>query len=100
MVARAAGRRHRIQHASAQDRGLMAAKKDKLEIVPERTVEVRETRKLFRLAPAVENDGSCENPFHRASGLIPRTNARQTTRFPETFSVGRGRLNGRIRKRR
>jgi hypothetical protein len=34
----------------------MAAENDKLEIVPERTVEVRETRKLFRLAPAADND--------------------------------------------
>jgi hypothetical protein len=34
----------------------MTAENDKLEIVPERTVEVRETRKLFRLAPAADND--------------------------------------------
>lgn len=36
----------------------MAAEEDKLEIIPERSVEVRETRKLFRLAPAAENDRS------------------------------------------
>ena len=34
----------------------MTAENDKLEIVPERTVEVREIRKLFRLAPAADND--------------------------------------------
>ena len=34
----------------------MAAENDKLEIVPERTVEVRVTRKLFRLAPVADND--------------------------------------------
>jgi hypothetical protein len=34
----------------------MTAENDKLEILPERTVEVRETRKLFRLAPAADND--------------------------------------------
>jgi hypothetical protein len=34
----------------------MTAENDKPEIVPERTVEVRETRKLFRLAPAADND--------------------------------------------
>lgn len=50
-VAGTAGRRHRIHLAPAADRGLMAAENDKLEIVPERNVEVRETRKLFRLAP-------------------------------------------------
>jgi hypothetical protein len=41
----------------------MAAEDDKLEIAPERTVEVRETRMLFRLAPAAENDltrSSCQ----------------------------------------
>jgi hypothetical protein len=54
-VSRAAGRRHRIHYATAQDRGLIAAEDDKLEILPERTVEVRETRTLFRLAPAETN---------------------------------------------
>jgi hypothetical protein len=34
----------------------MAAEDEKLEIVPDRTIEVRETRKLFRLAPASEHD--------------------------------------------
>jgi hypothetical protein len=34
----------------------VAAEDEKLEIVPERAVEVRETRMLFRLAPAVDND--------------------------------------------
>jgi hypothetical protein len=34
----------------------MAVEDDKLEIVPDRTIEVRETRKLFRLAPASEHD--------------------------------------------
>ena len=34
----------------------MAAEDEKLEIVPERAVEVRETRTLFRLAPAADND--------------------------------------------
>ena len=34
----------------------MVAEEDKLEIVPERTVEVRETRTLFRLKPAADND--------------------------------------------
>jgi hypothetical protein len=34
----------------------MAAEDEKLEIAPERSVEVRETRTLFRLAPAAEND--------------------------------------------
>jgi hypothetical protein len=36
----------------------MAGDEDKLEIVPEQTVEVRETRKLFRLTPAADNDVS------------------------------------------
>jgi hypothetical protein len=36
----------------------MAAEDDKLEILPERTVEVRETRTLFRLAPAADNNFS------------------------------------------
>lgn len=52
-MARAAGRRH---HAPARDRGLMAADDDKLEIVPDRIIEVRETRKRFLLAPAAEHD--------------------------------------------
>jgi hypothetical protein len=34
----------------------MAAEEDTPEIVPERTVEVRETHTLFRLAPAAAND--------------------------------------------
>jgi hypothetical protein len=34
----------------------MAAENDKLEIVPERAVEVRETRTLFRLAPAADKE--------------------------------------------
>src|ERR1700733_10709062 len=34
----------------------MAAEEEKLEIIPERAVEVRETRTLFRLAPAAEDD--------------------------------------------
>jgi hypothetical protein len=34
----------------------MVSEDNKLEIVPDRTVEVRETRTLFRLAPAAEND--------------------------------------------
>ena len=34
----------------------MAAQDEKLEIVPERAVEVRETRTLFRLAPAADGD--------------------------------------------
>jgi hypothetical protein len=34
----------------------MAAEDERLEIVPERAVEVRETRTLFRLAPAAAND--------------------------------------------
>jgi hypothetical protein len=34
----------------------MAAEDEKLEIVPERVFEVRETRTLFRLAPAADND--------------------------------------------
>jgi hypothetical protein len=32
------------------------AEDEKLEVAPERPVEVRETRKLFRLAPAVDSD--------------------------------------------
>ena len=55
-VARTAGWRHRIHHAPAENRGLMAAEDEKLEIVPEQAVEVRETRTLFRLAPAADND--------------------------------------------
>jgi hypothetical protein len=34
----------------------MAAEEEKLEVVPERAVEVRETRTLFRLTPAGEDD--------------------------------------------
>jgi hypothetical protein len=34
----------------------MAAEDEKLEIIPERAVEVGETRTLFRLAPAAEDD--------------------------------------------
>jgi hypothetical protein len=34
----------------------MAAEDERLEIAPERAVEVRETRTLFRLAPAADND--------------------------------------------
>jgi hypothetical protein len=34
----------------------MAGEKDKLEIQPDRTVDVRETRRLFRLTPAADND--------------------------------------------
>jgi hypothetical protein len=34
----------------------MAAEEEKLEVLPERAVEVRETRTLFRLAPAAEVD--------------------------------------------
>jgi hypothetical protein len=34
----------------------MAAEDEKLEVVPERAVEVRETRTLFRLAPAADSD--------------------------------------------
>ena len=34
----------------------MAAEHERLEIAPERAVEVRETHTLFRLAPAADND--------------------------------------------
>jgi hypothetical protein len=34
----------------------MAAEDENLEIVPERAVEVRETRTLFRLAPAADKN--------------------------------------------
>jgi hypothetical protein len=34
----------------------MAAEDEKLEIAPEQAVEARETRTLFRLAPAADND--------------------------------------------
>ena len=34
----------------------MVGHEDKLEIVPERSVEVRETRTLFRLTPAADDD--------------------------------------------
>jgi hypothetical protein len=34
----------------------MAAEDERLEIAPERAVEVRETRTLFRLAPVADND--------------------------------------------
>ena len=34
----------------------MAAEDERLEIAPERAVEVRETRTLLRLAPAADND--------------------------------------------
>ena len=34
----------------------MATEDGKLEIVPEQAIEVRETRSLFRLAPAADND--------------------------------------------
>jgi hypothetical protein len=34
----------------------MASEEDKLEIQPNRTVDVRETRRLFRLTPAADND--------------------------------------------
>jgi hypothetical protein len=34
----------------------MAAEDEKLEIAPEQAVEVRETRTLFHLAPAADND--------------------------------------------
>jgi hypothetical protein len=34
----------------------MASEEDKLEIQPDRTVDVRETRRLFRPAPAADND--------------------------------------------
>src|SRR6202040_168960 len=46
----------RIHHAPAENRGLMPAEDEKLEIAPERAVEVRETRTLFRLAPAADKD--------------------------------------------
>ena len=39
----------------------MATEDDKLEIVPDRAVEVRETRTLFRLAPAAASDLSRSN---------------------------------------
>jgi len=42
----------------------MAAEDEKLEIVPERPVEVRETRTLFHVAPAAGND------FDRSSRQI------------------------------
>jgi hypothetical protein len=35
---------------------MMATEDDKLEIVPEQAIEVRETRSLFRLGPAADND--------------------------------------------
>jgi len=34
----------------------MASVDDKVEIVPEQAIEVRETRSLFRLVPAADND--------------------------------------------
>lgn len=36
----------------------MAGEEDRLEIIPERTVEVRETHSLFRLTPAADNEFS------------------------------------------
>jgi hypothetical protein len=51
-----AGRGDQTDPALASGRGLMGDEQDKLEIVPERTVEVRETCKLFRLTPLPNND--------------------------------------------
>jgi hypothetical protein len=55
-VARPTGRRDRIHHAPAENCGPMAAEDEKLEVVPERVVEVRKTRTLFCLAAAADND--------------------------------------------
>ena len=45
-----------FRHAPTADGELMAHEEDKLKIVPERTVEVRETRTLFRLTRAPDHD--------------------------------------------
>jgi hypothetical protein len=74
-----------FHHAPAADRRLMAGEEDKLEIVPERTVEVRETRTLFRLTPATDNDLSRSSRQVAVVAADTEDEARQIASMHDAF---------------
>jgi hypothetical protein len=63
----------------------MAAEDEKLEIVPDRAVEVRETRTLFRLAPAADNDLSRSNRQVAIVAAGTEEEARQIASMHDAF---------------
>jgi hypothetical protein len=62
----------------------MAHEEDKLKIVPERTVEVRETRTLFRLTPALDHDLSRSS---RQVAIVAADKARQIASMHDVFGL-------------
>lgn len=78
-----------FHHAPAADR-LMAGEEDKLEIVPERTVEVRETRTLFRLTPATDNDLSRSSRKVAVVAADTEDEARQIASMHDAFGATGG----------
>ena len=73
----------------------MAAEDDKLEIVPDRTIKVRETRKLFRLAPAAENDLSRQVAIVAADTEDEAREVASVSRLRQPGNVGDPRLRRR-----
>ena len=73
----------------------MAAEDDKLEIVPDRTIKVRETRKLFRLAPAAENDLSRQVAIVAADTEDEAREVASVLRLRQPGNVGDPRLRRR-----
>jgi hypothetical protein len=72
----------------------MAAEDEKLEIVPEQAVEVRETRTLFRLAPAADND--LGRPSRQVAIVAADTEeeARQIASMNDAFGLAGSALRG------
>jgi hypothetical protein len=63
----------------------MAAEDEKLEIVPDRAVDVRETRTLFRLAPAADNDLSRSSRQVAIVAADTEEEARQIASMQDAF---------------
>jgi hypothetical protein len=67
----------------------MASVDDKLEIVPEQAIEVRETRSLFRLAPAADNDLSRAS---RQVAIVAADTEDEASPLRTTFSGATGEI--------
>jgi hypothetical protein len=63
----------------------MAAEDERLEIAPERAVEVRETRTLLRLAPAADNDLGRSNRQIAIVAADTEEEARQIASMHDAF---------------
>jgi hypothetical protein len=66
----------------------MASEDDKQEIVPEQAIEVRETRKLFRLTPAAPGDLSRSSRQAAIVAADTEDEARQIASIHDPFGRG------------